>query len=234
MYKIGICDDGKNICASIEDMLLDYAEERSFQVEVLVWYTGEYLKEYLEQENHLDILFLDIELLQMTGIEVGSYIRNVLDNVRLQIIYISGKTSYALRLFRTQPVDFLVKPISREQVVRAMDLAVKMIEKRGERFEFRQGRDYYYIAVGDIVYLESRGRKIRIVTLKGSYEIYGRLKEAAERLPGDFILIHQSYIVNQGYIFRYAYESVELINGVTLTISKPYHRQVREKLLRDG
>ncbi|MCM1189949.1 MAG: LytTR family DNA-binding domain-containing protein [bacterium] len=233
MYKIGICDDGKNICASIEDMLLGYAEERSLQVEVLVWYTGEYLKEYLEQGNHLDILFLDIELLQMTGIEVGSYIRNVLDNVRLQIIYISGKTSYALRLFRTQPVDFLIKPISREQVVRAMDLAVKMIEKRGERFEFRQGRDYYYIAVGDIVYLESRGRKIRIVTLKGSYEIYGRLKEAAERLPGDFILIHQSYIVNQGYIFRYAYESVELINGVTLTISKPYRRQVREKLLRD-
>ena len=159
MYKVGICDDGANICASLEDTLLRYAMERKVQMEVLVWYTGECLKDYLEQGNHLDILFLDIELLQMTGIEVGSYIRNVLDNVRLQIIYISGKTSYALRLFRTQPVDFLIKPISREQVVCAMDLAVKMIEKRGERFEFRQGRDYYYIAVGDIVYLESRGEK---------------------------------------------------------------------------
>ena len=67
MYKIGICDDGRNVCASIENMLLQYAGKRAVQTEVLVWYTGEMLRDYLEEGNHLDILFLDIELFRMTG-----------------------------------------------------------------------------------------------------------------------------------------------------------------------
>ena len=86
MYNIGICDDGENICASVENMLLKYAEKKAVQVDVQVWYTGEKLRDYLARGNHLDILFLDIELFKMTGIEVGNYIRNVLDNMGLQVI----------------------------------------------------------------------------------------------------------------------------------------------------
>lgn len=233
MYHIGICDDGKNICTSMEAMLLRYAEEKTVQVDVQVWYTGEGLKDYLEQGNHLDILFLDIELFKMTGIEVGTYIRNVLDNMGLQIIYISGKASYALQLFKTQPMDFLVKPILQEHIDHAMDMAIKIIQKRQERFEFRRGKDYYYIAMGDIVYFESKGKKIKIVTLQDTYEIYGRLKDIVKRLTDDFIMIHQSYVINKEYVLRYTYEMVELVNGTILTISKVNRRQVRERILRD-
>ena len=95
MYNIGICDDGENICASIENMLMQCAKEMNIQLDTNVWYTGEGLKDYLEKGNPLDILFLDIELFQMTGIEVGNYIRNQLDDMGMQIIYISGKASYA-------------------------------------------------------------------------------------------------------------------------------------------
>lgn len=233
MYNIGICDDGENICTSIENMLLRYAEEKTIQVEVQVWYTGERLRDYLAQGNHLDILFLDIELFKMTGIEVGNYIRNVLDNMGLQIIYISGKASYALQLFKTQPMDFLVKPILQEHIDHAMDMAIKIIKKRNERFEFRQGKDYYYIAMGDIMYFESKGKKIKIVTSQDTYEIYGRLKEIVKRLTDDFIMIHQSYVINKEYVLRYTYEIVELVNGTILTISKVNRRQVRERILRD-
>lgn len=83
MYNIGICDDGKNICSSIENMLLQCAKEKNIHIETYVWYTGEGLKEYLERGNRLDILFLDIELFQMSGMEVGDYIRNHLDDMRM-------------------------------------------------------------------------------------------------------------------------------------------------------
>lgn len=124
MYKIGICDDGKNTCASVEAMLLQYAAQNAIQIDVQVWYTGEKLTEDMILGNHLDILFLDIELFHMTGIEVGTYIRDVLDNRGMQIIYISGKASYALQLFKTQPMDFMVKPITQEQIDKVMDLGV--------------------------------------------------------------------------------------------------------------
>lgn len=231
MYNIGICDDGENICTSIEDMLLQYAKRKDIQVETNVWYTGEGLRDYLAAGNHLDILFLDIELFKMTGIEVGSYIRNVLDNMGLQIIYISGKASYALQLFKTQPLDFLVKPIFQEHVNSVMETAIKVIRRKEERFEFRQGKGHYYVPMGDIVYFGSEGRKVKIITLNETYEFYGRLKEVAKLLSDDFIAIHKSYIVNREYVFRYTYEIVEMIDGTILTISLPNRKLVRDKLL---
>lgn len=233
MYHIGICDDGQNVCSQIEEMLIHYAKENNVKIEVNVWYTGESLKDYLSQGNHLDILFLDIELFKLTGIEVGDYIRNCLDNMGMQIIYISGKASYAQQLFRTQPLDFLVKPILQEQVDDVMGRALGSIKKRKERFEFRIGKDYYYVPMGEIIYFESEGRKIKVVTAKKRFEFYGKLKDVNSNLNEDFIMIHQSSIVNRNFIFRYAYETVELLDGTILTISIPYRKRIREILLKD-
>lgn len=169
MYNIGICDDGENICASIEDMLMQCAKEINIQLDISVWYTGERLKDYLEKGNPLDILFLDIELFQMTGIEVGDYIRNQLDDMGMQIIYISGKASYARQLFKTQPLDFLVKPISQSQIRDVLDMALKVMKRKKEKFEFQQGKDYYYVPMGDIVYFGSQGSG-RFLTTKRAKE----------------------------------------------------------------
>lgn len=233
VYSIGICDDGQNVCTSIEEMLMKFAQERGIRIDTQIWYTGEGLRDYLAQGNYLDILFLDIELFVMTGIEVGNYIRNQLDNTSMQIVYISGKASYAQQLFKTQPLDFLVKPITQSQINDTMQDACKIIKRKNERFEFQQGKDYYYIPMGSIIYFVSEGRKIKIVTIKESFEFYGKIKEIVKRLSEDFILIHQSYIINKGYIFRYSYEMVELVNGKILTISQGNRKKVRERILRD-
>lgn len=68
MYNIGICDDGKSICAALEKMILQYAGKKQVPVEIKIWYMGEGLCDYLQQKQQIDILFLDIELFQMTGI----------------------------------------------------------------------------------------------------------------------------------------------------------------------
>lgn len=172
MYHIGICDDGENFCTSMETMLLQWAKVKSFQIDTCVLYTGEGLKEYLRTGNPLDILFLDIELFKMTGIEVGGYIREQLDDMGMQIVYISGKASYARQLFRTQPLDFLVKPISVSQIEDVLERALRVIKRKNEKFEFRLGKDYYYVPMGAIVYFGSEGRKVKIVTLKETFSFF--------------------------------------------------------------
>lgn len=231
--NIGICDDGENICSSIENMLIQCAKEKKIQIDTFVWYTGEGLKEYLERSNQLDILFLDIELFQMSGIEVGRFIRNQLDDMGMQIVYISGKASYAPQLFKTQPLDFLVKPVTKDQIGDVLETALKVLKRKNEKFKFRLGKDYYYVPMGNIVYFVSEGRKVKIVTLKESFEFYGRLKEIIRLLPEDFVVIHKSYIVNREYIFRYTYEMVKLASGIILPISPANRKQVREKILRE-
>lgn len=232
MFKIGICDDGKNICASIEEMIFLYAKNININVDVEVWYSGEELCYYLEKNNDIDILFLDIELLEISGIQVAEFIRNKLDDRGMQIIYISGKASYAQRLFKTQPMDFLVKPISQQQVEEALALAIKILERRTTKFVFQKGKEYFYIPYREIIYFTSYGREIKIITKSEEHKFYGKLKDICNKLSEEFLVIHQSYVVNMEYVMRYTYEYVELSNGTVLTISKVHRKQVRQKLLR--
>jgi len=88
MLNIGICDDGREICAVMEEQILRYAKDRGIAVEKKVWYTGEGLCDYVRQGGSLDILFLDIELYHMSGIEAAGFIREQLEDRRMQIIYI--------------------------------------------------------------------------------------------------------------------------------------------------
>lgn len=232
MYNIGICDDGESTCALLEKMVQQYAKNRKQKMDIQVWYTGEKLCEYLKQGGYLDILFLDIRLSNMTGIETGDFIRNKLENREMKIIYISGESSYAQKLFKTQPVDFLVKPISMQQLEDVLNLAFRLLEKNAQRFEFQNGRDYYYIPYSEIIYFESKGRKIKITTVDVEKEFYGAIRELEKKLPQEFLTIHQAYMINKKHVARYTYETVEMDNDTILSISKAYRKQVRERLLR--
>lgn len=235
MYNVGICDDGKNICTALEEMILRYSRESHIPVDIEVWYSGESLCQFLDQqENQIDILFLDIELFEMSGIGVGEFIRNKLEDREMQIIYISGKASYARQLFKTQPMEFLVKPISYEQIKDVMELAVKIIGKSAKKFQYKNGKEYYYVPYADIMYFVSEGRKIKIVTANSEKEFYGKMKDIAKEVPEDFLMIHQSYLVNKEYITKYTYETVELLNGSILTISKVNRKYIRERILQEG
>lgn len=100
-----------NFMFRIETMLNQIADQLNIHVEISVWFSGETLQDYLNKGNRVDLVFLDIELMRLSGIDLGHYIRKELNNINIQIVYISSKTSYAIKLFKTQPYDFLIKPI---------------------------------------------------------------------------------------------------------------------------
>jgi DNA-binding LytR/AlgR family response regulator len=101
MYRIGICDDGENICTEIENTIRAYAQEHEIEMEIDTWNSGEHLCRNLEQGEELDLLFLDIELISLTGIDVGNFIRNGMDNRGMQIVYISSHATYAQQFIRS-------------------------------------------------------------------------------------------------------------------------------------
>lgn len=232
MYYVGICDDSIEVCNYIAEAVQNIPDE-NVKSSIQTCYSGEELCNYLEDGKPLDILFLDIELIELTGIEVGEFIRNRLDDHRMQIIFISGKTSYARELFQVQPTEFLVKPFSDKQVVDVFLLAVRLLQKRSGKFKFQNHKDYYYLPYEEIISFSSEGRQVKISTLEDEYRFYGKLKNILEDLPENFFVIHKSYIVNEDFVKKYTYESVELMNGMTFPISKPYRKSVRTRLLKE-
>ena len=232
MYQIGICDDAEGVCATLRNMILRFARTNQVYMETKVWHDGEKLCDYLKEGGPLDLLFLDIILLNMSGVEAGDFIRNSLADRKMQIIYISEQSSRALELFRVQPMEFLVKPIRQEQVDRCLKLALELIGMNRKEFSYRNGRDVYSVSCGEILYFTSEGRKVKIITEHGVKEFNGKLKDVMKELPEQFLVIHKSYIVNRARVLHYTYECAEFPDGTILSISKAYRKQVREALGR--
>lgn len=176
------------------------------------------------------MLFLDIELLTTDGIKVGRFIREELDNLETLIIYISAKSSYAMELFRIQPLDFLIKPLDQHKVKDVMERARKLTERRKGLFEYYSGGIYFKVMYKDILYFVSDNKKIRMVMKDGEKEFTGKLKDIGKTVPVNFIQIHQSYLINFDCIDECTYETVKMKNGEVLSISQPYRKEVRNQI----
>lgn len=232
MYKIGICDDDKILCSVLEEKIHELSKEIEIKVDVEVWYSGESIQNDLKKGIELDLLFLDIELVRKNGIAVGNFIRNEMENMQTHIVYISSKESYAMQLFKVQPLDFLIKPISAENIREVLIRSVKQKSSADTCFEYQKGNSVFRVPIKNIAYFMSMDKKIIIVKKDGKEEFYGKLKNIAETLPADFLMIHQSYIINQAYVGEYSYEMVKMTDGEKLNISKPYRKETRSKIMQ--
>lgn len=202
MYKIGICDDDKILCSALEEQIDELSKEIDIKVEIDVWYSGESIQNDLKKGIELDLLFLDIELVQKNGIAVGNFIRNEMENMQTHIVYISSKESYAMQLFKVQPLDFLIKPVSAENIKEVLIRSIKQKSSEDIYFEYQKGNSVFRVPIRNIAYFMSMDKKIIIVKKdgKGEFsleEFYGKLKNIAETLPADFLMIHQSYTINE-------------------------------------
>lgn len=235
MFCIGICDDEKYTCTYLKEIIYAFGEKRKIEVDVRVWYQEEELYSYLQQDKMLDILFLDIELISTTGIEVGQYIRGEMGNRELLIIFISSQKRYAMSLFRIQPIDFLIKPLKESKVEEVLEHCIKEYEKRNQVFDYRIKGEHYKVNYKDIRYFHSDNKMIKIVKKNEEVVFRGKLRDLVDRVPSNFILIHQSFLINMDYVTAFNYETVtiESIEGQKiLGISATYRKKVREKIIR--
>lgn len=120
----------------LADMVCAYDKRKNVGIEVCIWNTGEALYQDLMKRRPLDLLFLDIELASMNGIQVGRLIRTELANQEISIAYISAKSSYAIELFKIHPIDFLVKPICAQDVNDTIEEALRLYKRSNALFEY--------------------------------------------------------------------------------------------------
>ncbi|MBU5425777.1 LytTR family DNA-binding domain-containing protein [Tissierella pigra] len=229
MLRIAICDDENSICNQLEEILERFQKKSSKELQIDIFHSGEELCLYLSQDNHYDIIFLDIELKEMNGVEVGQIIRDKMLNETTQIIYISGKETYAMELFKVRPLDFIIKPFNYNKIQKVLEIALRIIQRDEKVFQYKVGHTTYNLPIRDIIYFESKNREVIIHTINGSEVFYGRLKNIYEDLnQSKFIHIHKSYLVNYNHIIKLEYHQVTMSNKVILPISQANRKKVRE------
>lgn len=228
MYSVGICDDNDNICLQIKEAINEYSRKHAEVINVNIFKSGEEVYEFFLERNNVDLIFLDIELGKLNGVELGVKIRSEFKNENIQIVYISAKQNYAMELFQVRPMNFLVKPINSSHVSKMIN---KAIELNGKNifFSFRVGKNLHRRKIKDILYFESIGRKIKMVTINETLYFYDKLKYVLKNVKEyNFLLIHRSIIVNYQYITDFFYDQVVMSNLEALPISQSRRKAVRD------
>lgn len=232
MLRIAICDDEKIICRQLEDMLLDIGKNANQEIEIDVYYSGEKLCNLLNKGENYDVIFLDIELNQINGVEIGKKIREEFNDESTQIVYISSKESYAMDLFEVRPLNFLIKPLNETKIEATILKAVMLLDKENHYFNYKNSNVTFSVPLKDILYFESHGRKVNIFLNDEIKSFYGKLSSVEEQIDNkDYIMIHKSYLINFNHVIEHTYEYVKMSNQEVLTISQNNRKAVREKLM---
>ena len=229
--KIAICEDEYNIQFLLEDFVQEVLNGYNLEYEIEVYSNGEEFCRKLKK-NDFDLLFLDIELKEMNGIEVSKFIRETKGDETIQIAYVSGKTGYALELFEYRPINFLVKPVVSEDIKKVIDKLLLLTNQYEELFRYKKGTSSYMVPLQDIIYFSSRGRKVTIHKKDGNDEFYDTMNHIYSQLEGKrFLFVHKSYIINCLYIKLLEYSQITLTGNIKIPISQSRRQSIRAEFL---
>ena len=232
MYNIAICDDDKAICAEFESIFSSYLSKKTVSLEI--YYSGEELINQIYEGAHFDLIYLDIELHAMNGVEVGKIIRDEIKNDNVQLVYISAKQQYAMELFDTRPLNFLVKPLKKTRIIETLHKAMQLEMKLNKTFPVKNGMETIRVPYGEIIFFESDNRKLIIKTVNKEYTMYGKLNDIEVNVPDFFVRIHQSYLINSLYIKRWKPTEVQMIEEERVfPVSLSYRKNVSDFLLKE-
>lgn len=236
MITCAMCDDELPFAEQLRSFVMAYAKKRRVELQAETFASAEELLEEIENGAGFEILFLDIEMRKMDGIELGKKLRE--RSYQTLIIYVSGYDQYMRQLFEAEPFRFLSKPLKQEELENVLDKAFERISRfHRELFTIRFGKNVVNLLCRDIVYLESNKRKVIVHTVRGEYEYYNKLDEAEEELlaiSADFVRIHKAYLVNMEHVEAFQYEKLALRDGTILSISEAHRANVRSRFWEWG
>jgi two-component system, LytTR family, response regulator len=192
---------------------------------------------YLQKEA-VDLIFLDIEMPEMSGIEL---IKNL--EQRPIIILITAKKEYALEAFELNVVDYIVKPVNLSRFMVAVSRAKELFDLKDQKIE-EQGekdkdKDYIFVRsnsvlskvnIKSILYIQALGDYVNIFTKDNRYTVHISLKAFEDKMPKDkFYRLHRSYLIAIDHIDNIE-ENTAYIEKHPIPIGEQFKKDLLKKL----
>ena len=184
------------------------------------------------RKEQIDLVFLDICMPEMTGIEFLN-----IDSSHLTIL-ITSKREFAVEAFEHNAVDYIVKPISKDRFIKAVNRAYDIFLSQNQTVEiadkeFITIRDkgvFIKIRTSDILYFQALGDYVTIYTINNKYTVRLQLKTVLEKLSHQkFMRIHRSYIIAMDKV-DYLDENLISIDKNLIPVSDQYRAELIKKL----
>ncbi len=211
--NIAVVDDEE----AIREQIGEFIKKRNPDFNISGFATGEGL---LAAGKDFDIIFLDIQMEGMNGIETARGLRE--KQADTVLVFVTGIKDYVFDAFDLYAFQYLLKPIDEDKFAEVLARAVREAAKKKERrVLFIKSRNLT-LDQSEILYIESRAKKveIHITGAAQAIEIYAAMDELEAQLGDEFYRCHRAYIVNMDCITEYDGESITLTNGDRVYLTK--------------
>ncbi|GLC78610.1 LytR/AlgR family response regulator transcription factor [Lacrimispora brassicae] len=231
MLQVFLCDDNEIDILQYANLILQLAAKNQIQVELSCFSNCEtMLVEICEFHRHVDIIYLDIVMDKVNGMEAARYLRDC--GSYAQIVFLTASLDYMNQAFDVDAVQYLLKgQVSDSMFEQVFRRAVsRVIRQKEELFicEFNGIRTS--VPVRQIAYFEVMNRIMMIHHGKGKAPIkfYASMNQLEMHLEGkDFLRTHRSYLVNLSYVAKFGARVVILKSGIELPIGSSYMTPVK-------
>lgn len=229
--KIGIIEDEK----PHSDLLISYLESWSAgqerQIEVSSFSSAESFWFAYEERGDFDMLFLDIQMVGMDGMELAHRIRERDRDV--VIVFTTGLTDYLEEGYEVEALYYLVKPLTAKKVEKCMEKAI--LRRRRECFvTLHTAQGTVKLSQESINYVEARGRGCCIGRVRepGELEVRESLTQMEQMLEaGKFMKCHRSYLCRIGNIHHIGKEDIFFDDGSRVPVSRRLYQQVNQNFI---
>lgn len=226
MMQIFICDDEPKILSDIAGKVSALLPEEDVR---LFSYGGELLS--CLYENSCDILLLDIDMPEITGLQVARELSAL--KKKSLLIFVTSHDELVYDSFQYHPFAFLRKSRFDAEIEKVLQDCVRELEEKKQHFCFRSDGNDVRLLLADILYFEAEGNYLKVITAKDAYRFRSTLTAVEHTLQDcGFLRIHKGFFINQAAVKLLNAEEATLQNDITLPIGKSYSKTVREQLLR--
>lgn len=231
--KIAVCDDEITFAKRMKTIIGRYCTTKQILYEIDLYQSGRELVEDQIKMAGYHIIFLDINMEGLDGLDTARELRKFCKNTFL--IFVTAFINYTLEGYKVDAIRYLLK-IDEEfeqSVYEALDAVFRKMEYKPVIREFCFQEGCKKIALEKILYIESYLHKLKFHILENeivSYTMYGTINHMVEEFNEDFVRIHQSYFVNLRFVRKINGSDLLLSNDIRLPIARSRLKEVRKRV----
>ncbi len=230
MLRIAVLDDEPIFHNNIRRKIYSIYDEIHLAVDVDCYSSGKELMYEVEDGKHYDIYLLDIDLPDMSGIDLGRKLRE--RSPYCYIIFLTAYPQFAIEGYSAKAYQYILKDEWERKLTATLANIQKEMDARTEpSYRITVSTKLEKIPVKDIYYLYKDGKNVVFQTRNGQSSIRKTLSEVYEELPEEeFIYVDRSFIVNIEHVMKMKNREIYMSNGEIVPVSKPQLERVKKEI----